>query len=114
MLSFVLAGCRHFVYLFSAKMGFFLFLDFITSKKFDLLLSSQALESFTDVTIDERTESKATKSKKIKTEVEENYPLTNCHLYSHVSYCLQFIQKFLCLYFLEYLSVSPWKFHHHL
>ena len=35
------------------------------------------LKSFTDVAIDERTESKATKSK-FKTEVEENYPLTNC------------------------------------
>ena len=35
------------------------------------------LESFTDFAIDERTESKATKSK-FKTEVEENYLLTNC------------------------------------
>ena len=38
------------------------------------------LESFTDVAIDETTESKATKSK-IKTEVEENYPLTDCQLF---------------------------------
>ena len=38
------------------------------------------LESFTDVVIDETTESKATKSK-IKTEVEENYPSTNCQLF---------------------------------
>ena len=38
------------------------------------------LESFTDVVIDETTESKATKSK-IKTEVEENYPSTNCRLF---------------------------------
>ena len=36
------------------------------------------LESFTDVTIDESTESKATKSK-FKTEVEDIYPLTNCN-----------------------------------
>ena len=33
-------------------------------------------KSFTDVAIDERTESKATESK-FKTEVEENSPLTN-------------------------------------
>ena len=38
------------------------------------------LESFTDVAIDERTESKAMRSKFIK-EVEENYPLTNCQLF---------------------------------
>ena len=38
------------------------------------------LDSFTDVVIDETTESKATKSK-IKTEVEENYPSTNCRLF---------------------------------
>ena len=36
------------------------------------------LKSFTDVAIDERTESKAMESK-IKTEVEDNYPLTNCN-----------------------------------
>ena len=36
------------------------------------------LESFTDVAVDESTESKATKSK-FKTEVEDNYPLTNCN-----------------------------------
>ena len=38
------------------------------------------LESFTDVVINETTESKATKSK-IKTEIEENYPSTNCRLF---------------------------------
>ena len=38
------------------------------------------LDSFTDVAIDEKTESKATKSK-FKTEVEENYPLTNFQLF---------------------------------
>ena len=38
------------------------------------------LNSFTDVAINETTESKATKSK-IKTEVEENYPSTNCQLF---------------------------------
>ena len=38
------------------------------------------LDSVTDVDIGETTESKATKSK-IKTEVEENYPLTNCRLF---------------------------------
>ena len=37
------------------------------------------LESFTGVAIDERTESKATKSK-FKTEVEDNYLLTNCNV----------------------------------
>ena len=36
------------------------------------------LKCFTVVAIDERTESKATKSK-FKTEVEDNYPLTNCN-----------------------------------
>ena len=35
------------------------------------------LKSFTGDVTDERTESKATKSK-FKTEVEDNYPLTNC------------------------------------
>ena len=38
------------------------------------------LDSVTDVDIGETTESKATKSK-IKTEVEENYPSTNCRLF---------------------------------
>ena len=38
------------------------------------------LNSFTDAAIVETTESKATKSK-IKTEVEENYPSTNCRLF---------------------------------
>ena len=37
------------------------------------------LESFTGVAIDERTKSKAMKSK-FKTKVEENYPLKNCQL----------------------------------
>ena len=36
------------------------------------------LESFTDIAINERTESKAMESK-IKTEVEDNYLLTNCN-----------------------------------
>ena len=36
------------------------------------------LKSFTDVALDERTESKATKSK-FKREVEDNYLLTNCN-----------------------------------
>ena len=36
------------------------------------------LKSFTDDAIDEKTESKATESK-IKTEVEDNYLLTNCN-----------------------------------
>ena len=36
------------------------------------------LKGFTDVAIDESRESKATKSK-FKTEVEDNYPLTNCN-----------------------------------
>ena len=39
--------------------------------------SALGLESFTDYAIDERKESKATKSK-FKTEVEEIYLLTNC------------------------------------
>ena len=38
------------------------------------------LESFTDVAIDERTESKAPKSKS-KTEVKDNFPQTNCKLF---------------------------------
>ena len=38
------------------------------------------LKSFTDVAIDERTESKATEGK-FKTEVEENYPLMNCKFF---------------------------------
>ena len=38
------------------------------------------LKRFTDVAIDERTESEATKSK-IKTDVEENYPLMNFELF---------------------------------
>ena len=38
------------------------------------------LDSVTDVDIGETTESKATESK-IKTEVEENYPSTNCRLF---------------------------------
>ena len=36
------------------------------------------LDSFTDVAIDESIESNATKSK-LKTEVENEYPLTNCN-----------------------------------
>ena len=38
------------------------------------------LESFIDIAINERTESKARKSK-FKTEVEENYLLTNCQFF---------------------------------
>ena len=38
------------------------------------------LKSFTDVAIDERTESKATESK-IKTEVNKNPLLTNCQFF---------------------------------
>ena len=47
------------------------------SRSFPTLDNDIELNSFTDVAIDERTELKATKSK-IKKEVEENYPFTNC------------------------------------
>ena len=50
------------------------------STSFPALDDGIDLDSVTDVDIGETTESKATKSK-IKTEVEENYPSTNCRLF---------------------------------
>ena len=50
------------------------------SRSFPALDDGIDLDSVTDVDIGETTESKATKSK-IKTEVEENYPSTNCRLF---------------------------------
>ena len=50
------------------------------SRSFPALDNGIELDSFTDVDISETTESKATKIK-IKTEVEENYPSTNCRLF---------------------------------
>merc|ERR1711954_606680 len=50
------------------------------SRSFPALDDGIELDSFTDVDVGETTESKATKSK-IKTEVEENYPSTNCRLF---------------------------------
>ena len=50
------------------------------SRSFPTVDDDIELNSFTDVAIDETTESKATKSK-IKTEVEENYLSTNCRLF---------------------------------
>ena len=50
------------------------------SRSFPAVDDGFELDSFTDVDIGETTESKATKSK-IKTEVEENYPSTNCRLF---------------------------------
>ena len=52
----------------------------ILSRSLPTLEDDIELDSFTDVAIDETTESKAKKSK-IKTEVEENDLLTDCQLF---------------------------------
>ena len=68
----------------STNKSFLTFLGNIHSRSSSVLLfhtkDNIKLKSFTDVAIDERTESKATKSK-IKSEVEANYLLTNCWLF---------------------------------
>ena len=56
------------------------------------------LKSFTDDTIDERTESKAMESK-FKTEVEENSVLTNCQFFLQVEKVKNLLQmncQFIC------------------